>query len=412
MTSVTLALMASCAARPPEVAPAPDPPATAEVPAVPTTASPPESQPSATTVPDAAPVTTATITPLPALVAIDLEVVAEGIAFPVGAKPLPERNAFVIVAKRGALILVADGEQTPWLDITDRVRNSGEQGLLDVAFSADFASSGRLFVHYTDRSGDTVLSEFREADGSVDAGSEVVLFTVGQPAGNHNGGALEVAPDGSLLLALGDGGGSNDRYGNGQRADTALGALLRFDVTAPGRAEPAVGNPFPEGEVPELWAFGLRNPWRLTIDGGLLYIADVGQNLFEEINVVRWDQPGVNFGWPITEGLHCFSPSSGCVTDGLTLPVLEIAHGDEGTCSITGGVVYRGTALPEMLGHYLFSDYCGGYLRSLAPDGTTVSWTEMLSEPLGRVTGFGVDEDGEILVANADGAVFRLIPVR
>lgn len=411
MTSVALVLVASCAGSPPEVAPRPDPPVTGNMITFPPTTAFPDAQPNVTAVPDST-TTTATSAPLLPLVAMDLEVVAEGIAFPVGAKPVPGRGAFVIVAKRGLLVLMTDGEEMQWLDITGRVLNSGEQGLLDVAFATDFESTGRLFVHYTDRSGGTVLSEFREIDGSVDPASETILFSVPQPARNHNGGSLEIAPDGTLLLALGDGGGSNDQFGNGQRIDTPLGAILRFDVTAPGLAVPAAGNPHLDGEVPELWAFGLRNPWRMTIDEGRLYIADVGQNLFEEIDVVEWDRPGVNFGWPITEGLHCFSPSSGCVTDGLTLPVIEVAHGDEGTCSITGGVVYRGASFPELFGHYLFSDYCGGYLRSLAPDGAIRSWTEMLSGSLGQVTGFGVDEDGEVLVANADGLVVRLVPVR
>ncbi len=343
--------------------------------------------------------------------ALEVEVVAEGIGFPVSAKPVPGRSAFVIAAKRGQLHLVVDGVVDVWLDIAHLVRNSGELGLLDVAFAPDFAVSGRFFVHYSDKRGDTTLSEFREVDGVVDAAGEVVLYTAAQPAGNHNGGALEIAPDGTLLLALGDGGGADDRYGNGQRVDTPLGAILRFDVTVPGVAR-AAGGAAPEGALPELWMFGLRNPWRITIDDGLLYIADVGQNRFEEINIVPWDAVGSNFGWPITEGLHCFSPSSDCPTDGLVLPSTEVAHRDEGTCSITGGIVYRGVAIPEMVGHYLFSDYCGGYLRSLDPSGEMRSWTELIGGPLGRVTGFGSDANGEVLVATADGKVVRIVPVR
>ncbi len=351
-------------------------------------------------------------TTVPALLGLATELVAEGLAFPVSMEPVPGRDAFVIVTKAGRIHLVAGRDTSVWLDITDRVRDRGEQGLFAVAFAPDFPTSGRLFVHYSDRAGDTTVSELREEGGLVDPTGEVVLFTADQPASNHNGGALEVAPDGTLLVALGDGGGSGDRYGNGQRTDTPLGAILRFDVSSPGVAVPAPGNPIIDGGAPGLWAFGLRNPWRMTIDAGRLFVADVGQNRFEEINVVPWDRAGVNFGWPITEGYHCFDPPSGCSAEGLTLPVVEIAHGDEGTCSVTGGVVARGAMIPELHGHYLFSDYCGGYLRSLGPDGTVVSWTELLDVPLGRVTAFGFDAAGEVLIASADGRVVRLVPRR
>ncbi len=163
-----------------------------------------------------------------------------------------------------------------------------------------------------------------------------------------------------------------------------------------------------------MWAFGLRNPWRFSFDGDLLYIADVGQNAYEEVNVVPAEASGVNYGWPITEGLHCFSPPSGCDVEGITLPVLEVEHGDGGACSITGGYVYRGAAIPELEGHYFYSDYCGGWLRSFLWDGTTPvelqDWTSDVGA-LGGVTSFGTDASGEMYVTAGD-AVYKIVPVR
>ena len=238
----------------------------------------------------------------------------------------------------------------------------------------------------------------------------MIVFRIDQPAANHNGGMIEFGPDGFLYVGLGDGGRSNDAFGNGQNPASALGVLLRFDVSAPGIAAPAPGNPF---AVPEVWFIGLRNPWRFSIDpvSGLILIAAVGQNAFEEISAALLSEPGVNYGWPITEGLHCFRPRSGCDVDGLTLPVWEVAHGDAGTCSITGGVVYRGAAIPALVGHYLFSDFCGGYLRSIPVEGafeTAVDWTEQVGDA-SRVVSFGTDSEGEVYVLNSDGDILKIV---
>jgi glucose/arabinose dehydrogenase len=259
--------------------------------------------------------------------------------------------------------------------------------------------SGRLFVHYTGSGGKTVLSEFSMSSPvSADPDSEKVLLEVRQPASNHNGGMIQFDSRGYLLVGLGDGGGANDQFGNGQNLSTLLGGLVRIDVDT--------------GEA-SLFNYGLRNPWRFWIDGDLIYVADVGQNTYEEVSVVELEE-GTNFGWPITEGLHCFRPSSGCDTTGLTLPVIEIAHGDGGTCSVTGGLVYRGAQIPELVGEYFYSDYCGGYLRSLRySDGAVVSetdWTDQVGVP-GRVTGFGLDGEGELYVTT-ESKIFRLVGVR
>ena len=231
----------------------------------------------------------------------------------------------------------------------------------------------------------------------ADPDSERVLLQVDQPATNHNGGMIQFDLSSRLIVGLGDGGASNDKFGNGQNTNSLLGGLVLVD---------------PETADSSLLVYGLRNPWRFWLEGERIFIADVGQGSYEEVNDVVLE-PGLNFGWPITEGLHCFRPASGCDTAGLTLPVVEIAHGDAGTCSITGGVVYRGKLIPELQGHYLFSDYCGGYLRSYdteAAEVNVVDWTADTGVP-GNVTGFGVDHDGEVYVTT-DNTLFRLVALR
>jgi len=303
----------------------------------------------------------------------------------------------LVATKDGRVwVLEPDGEvrRTPVLDITGQVTNQGEQGLLSIAV---FEDPPRVFIHYSGPGGDTVVSEFTEEEGLLV--DERILLSVDQPAANHNGGMLQGGP-GGLYLGLGDGGGANDTYGNSQNRDTLLGGLVRIDVNDP-------------GVQPQKIQYGLRNPWRFWIDGDLIYVADVGQRAFEEVSVASLE-PGVNYGWPITEGLHCFRPPSGCDTTGLTLPVIEVEHGDAGSCSITGGIVYRGTAIPENAGRFFYSDYCGGYLRSLKfEDGSVVEendWTDQVGAP-GRVTSFGFDGSGEMYVLTTD-RILKVVAVR
>lgn len=337
-------------------------------------------------------VTTTTLAPLQTLEYQEVAV----LEFPV--QMVPWTAEFELVATKDGQVWLYDGDglsDSPVLDISSQVTNRGEQGLLSIVAHPD--DGDRVFVHYSGEGGDTVVSEFTWADDVLV--DEQVILTLDQPARNHNGGMLQFAPDGFLYLGLGDGGGANDRFGNGQDTDTLLGSLVRLDVDG--------------GEEPMLWQYGLRNPWRFWIDGDLIYIADVGQNAFEEINVSDLAE-GINYGWPITEGLHCFRPSSGCDTSGLTLPVIEIGHGDAGTCSITGGVVYRGAAIPEIHGHYFYSDYCGGYLRSLVLEGDELveehDWTDQV-DVAGRVVSFGVDRDGEMYVLTTE-RILKVAAVR
>lgn len=336
--------------------------------------------------------TTTTLPPLESL-AYEEAVLLE---FPI--QMVPWTPGFEMVATKDGQVFLYDGAQLseePVLDISDQVHNEGERGLLSIAVHPD--DTNRVFLHYSANGGDTVVSQLTWENEALT--NEQVLLTQGQPAGNHNGGMLQFGPDGALYLGLGDGGGANDTFGNGQNTETLLGSLVRLDVD--GDSEPSV------------WQYGLRNPWRFWIDGDLVYIADVGQNAYEEVNVSDLGE-GVNYGWPITEALHCFSPSSGCDTGGLTLPVIEVSHGDAGTCSITGGLVYRGSAIPEIDGHYFYSDYCGGYLRSFVyQDGEVVEemdWTDQVGVA-GNVPSFGVDGAGELYVLTTD-RILQLVPVR
>ena len=321
----------------------------------------------------------------------------------------PSDGELFFSTKDGQVWMFEGTEPRSVLDISDLVTNSGEQGLLGMAWHPTDAS--RLFLHYSDDNGDTTIVEYTD----LDPNSARLLLSVSQPAANHNGGTIEFGPDGYLWIALGDGGGGGDTFRTGQTTDDLLASLLRIDVDEGDPYGIPPDNPYVDGGgLPEVWAIGLRNPWRISFDEGLVYIGDVGQNAFEEINVASAGNPALNYGWPVTEGRHCFEPPEGCDTGGQTLPVAEVSHSDAGTCSITGGVVYRGVAIPELTGHYFYSDYCGGWLRSFRWDGTAATepqdWTEQVGTP-GGVVSFGLDAAGEVYVLT-DEAIFRIDAIR
>lgn len=339
-----------------------------------------------------------TTTTLPPLRSLAYQLI-DNIDFPIQMTAAPGSETSYLITKDGRVWLFEEEvvESAPVLDISGRVRNQGEQGLLSLTLHPDDPT--RLFLHYSASNGDTVVAEYSFTDPhTVDRDSERILLRLSQPAGNHNGGMIQFGSDGSLYVGLGDGGGANDVFGNGQNPDTLLGGLVSLDV---------------DGDDPEptLYAMGLRNPWRFWLDQDLIYIADVGQNSFEEVSVTRLE-PDLNYGWPITEGMGCFQ-SQDCDTTGLVLPVVEVRHGDAGTCSITGGPVYRGSDIPELVGHYFYSDYCGGYLRSFRYDGglnDETDWTDQVNVP-GRVVGFGVDGQGEMYVATTE-SLLKVVAVR
>jgi glucose/arabinose dehydrogenase len=329
-----------------------------------------------------------------------LERVAEGFSNPVLA--VPNAGRLLVVEQPGRIWVVEDGEVAEFLDIRGRVIFGGERGLLGLAFHPE--EGDLMYVNYIGSDGATYISEFRFNEDEADPDSERVLLHIGQPAGNHNGGMIAFGPDGQLWVGMGDGGGSDDRFGQAQRGDTLLAAMLRI-VVGPDVDPYGVAEDY-GFEAAEVWAIGLRNPWRFAFDGRDLWVADVGQNAFEEVNRVSVDDRGLNFGWPLHEGFDCYRGGSRCDDADLTPPIYDYRH-PEG-CSITGGYVYRGQAIPQLAGHYFFSDFCSGFIRSIAPSGEVFDWTDGTGT-LPSVTSFGVDVDGELLVVSGNGVVYRLV---
>jgi glucose/arabinose dehydrogenase len=328
----------------------------------------------------------------------------------------PSGNArLFIVEQPGRIRIVENGQlvATPFLDITSRVVSGGERGLLSVAFHPQYRTNGFFYVYFTGASGELRIERFTVSSNPNQANptSAKVILTVPHPRSNHNGGLAMFGPDGMLYLGLGDGGGGGDPDLNGQNVNSLLGKLLRIDVNSGDPYSIPAGNPFAgrADAKKEIWAFGLRNPWRYAFDrtAGNLYIADVGQDVTEEVNVVASTRPGVNYGWNITEGSNCYNASS-CSKQGIDLPVVEYGHTD-GQCSITGGFVYRGSAMPEIAGTYFYSDYCAGWLKSFRYDGTATEKRTWSIGSVGLVTSFGEDASGELYLTSSNGKVYRLV---
>lgn len=324
-----------------------------------------------------------------------------------------DRNRLVVAERNGRVVVHTGSGPVTLLDIRNQVSTSGERGLLDLQFHPDFATNRRFFVHYSGTNGDTVLSEWTaDAAGTGIVGGESQLYRTGQPASNHNGGGLQFIPDGTLLLALGDGGGADDTFGNGENVNTPLGSLLRFDVSTPGQASAPSDNPY-VGRTGDdfIWAYGLRNPFRITYDAGsgLLITADVGQNTWEEINAVPWNRANVNYGWSTKEGPDCFRTPV-CDESGRTDPIAWYSH-NQGRCSITGGHVHRG-GIPGLDGHYFYGDFCNGQIFSFEvnADGSRGEIVDRTGELgfSGNPFTFGIDNDGDVYVANSD-RIFKIV---
>ncbi|HEY8370908.1 MAG TPA: PQQ-dependent sugar dehydrogenase, partial [Thermodesulfobacteriota bacterium] len=362
----------------------------------------------------------------PGDVPVRLEAVASGLSFPLLLTAPPgDTSRLFIVEKGGTIRIVENGRllPTPFLDISALVSKGGEQGLLGLAFHPDYRDNRRFFVNYTDTEGDTQVvryEAFADRPNEADPASRTPILTVEQPFGNHNGGHLAFGPDGYLYIGLGDGGSGNDPHGHGQNPATLLGAMLRIDVD---RADPARGTPYavpPDNPFvgrtdaqPEIWAIGLRNPWRFSFDRatGDLYIGDVGQGAREEIDVAPGTAAGLNYGWAAMEGTLC-RRTDGCGGRGYTLPVLEYQTHRDGTCSVTGGYVYRGSAIPDLQGTYFYADYCAGWVRSFRYVGGRAAdprvWPTLA--PGGNVPSFGEDAQGELYVLSSNGTVYRIVP--
>jgi glucose/arabinose dehydrogenase len=356
----------------------------------------------------------------PGTLTFALEPVVEGFTRPVHVTAANDGTGRLFVTEQyGAIWIVQNGQrlEEPFLDIRALVNaNGNEQGLLSIAFHPQYAENGRFFVGYTARNGDNIVAAYRvSADPNrADHESAQVLLAVPDPAPNHNGGLVKFGPDGYLYVGMGDGGAAGDPWNNGQNLDSLLGKMLRLDVD---NGEPyaiPADNPFVnEANIqPEIWALGLRNPWRFSFDRttGDLYIADVGQNEYEEVHFQPANSTGgENYGWKIVEGAECFRAET-CDTNSLVPPVAVYAHADPvGGCSITGGYVYRGSAFPQLNGTYLYSDYCTGNFWALRNvDGQWVS--AAVAQFRINPSSFGEDEAGELYLTDRDGGgLYRLV---
>ena len=327
--------------------------------------------------------------------------VATGLDQPTGLVAAPGTDDLFVTEQPGRVRIIRDGRllREPFVDISGRVSSGGERGLLGLAFHPGYAKNGRFFVHYTDTEGNTRVDEMRVVRGEADPEPVRQLLAVEQPFPNHNGGQILFGPDGLLYLGLGDGGGAFDRLNNAQNLDSKLGKLLRLDVDS-------------QGADWEIAAYGLRNPWRFSVDPetDALWIADVGQDEREEIDVLEMVAGGKppNFGWPAFEGTNDPDEREPQGDGRLIMPVAEYTH-DDG-CSTTGGYVYRGSEVPDLRGRYIFGDFCSGTVWTLRVDGVGASDMRREREQLEQLSSFGRDNTGELYAITLDGRVLRLVP--
>ncbi|MBE0417086.1 MAG: PQQ-dependent sugar dehydrogenase [Coriobacteriia bacterium] len=356
---------------------------------------------------------------------ISFELVAEGFDQPLLVVGAGDGSGRLFVAEKGGLLRVVrdrDVDPEPFLDLTDAVRTESERGLLGIAFPEGFADHARFYVSYTDANGSSVISRFLAGDDRADGTSETVLLRTPQPYANHNGGHIAFGPDGYLYVGLGDGGSGGDPMGNGQNLLTLLGTMLRLDVgESPDSVVESDGsgygiptdNPFADGEqgLPEIWSYGLRNPWRFSFDRetGDLWIADVGQNAVEEVNFQPASSPGgENWGWNLFEGTSPFPPDRTVTEnqDDFAWPIVEYRH-PTGR-AVTGGYVYRGTEFPQMRGVYFYGDYVSGRVWGLVRPAGGPAENRELAETNMQVVSFGEDDDSELYVVDFADALYRV----
>lgn len=330
-----------------------------------------------------------------------------------------DSSRFFVVEQGGVIKVFSNAENvsssTTFLDIKSKVRSGGERGLLGLAFHPDFKTNGYFFVNYTSGTPlKTVIARYKATSATqADPGSEAILFTFNQPYDNHNGGSLQFGKDGYLYIATGDGGSGGDPQNNAQNLKSHLGKILRVDVngTAKGNYSIPADNPYATGttgNLPEIYAYGLRNPWRISFDTntGKLFAGDVGQNEREEIDIIA---KGGNYGWRMKEGVDCYNPSSNCNAQGLIEPVHDYSQ-DNGDRSITGGYVYRGSAIPALAGKYIYGDYVSGRIWALELDGDTRKSNTLILEDKGNISSFGQDIKGEVYYLNyGQGKVMKVV---
>jgi glucose/arabinose dehydrogenase len=348
---------------------------------------------------------------------LNLKLVSSGLVQPVAMAHAGDGSGRLFIVQQLGQIRIHDGRQLlpePFLDISSLVACCTEQGLLGLAFHPNYKTNGFFYVYYTTLARSTRIVRYTVSSNPnvADPGSALVLLTISQPFSNHNGGQLAFGPEGHLWVGVGDGGGVGDPFNNAQRGDTLLGKLLRINVdgTLPfaiPRDNPFLSNPTKRDEI---WALGLRNPWRFSFDRltGDLFIADVGQNSWEEVSFEAVMNPGGrNYGWRQMEGTHCFNPASNCNNASLTLPILEYSHAEG--CSVIGGHRYRGAEMPEHFGTYFFGDFCSGRVWGATENGDG-SWTRTeLLDTTFSISTFGEDEAGELYLADLGGAIYQLL---
>ncbi|MCC2958322.1 PQQ-dependent sugar dehydrogenase [Massilia sp. IC2-477] len=362
----------------------------------------------------------ATVTYAGAAVNIALSQVAVNLDNPTYLTAPTGDTRLFVVERPGRIRIVENGITlgTPFLDISGRVFTGGEGGLLSMAFDPQYARNGYFYIYYTDPQQNIVIERLSVGSNPnlADPTSSLPILRVPHPTyTNHFGGQLAFGPDGNLYIGTGDGGGAGDPLGNGQNLNSLLGKLLRIDVRAAAPGQPyaiPAGNPYPNqaNRRAEIWASGLRNPWRFAFDASQLYLSDVGQDRREEVNIGALDAAGLNYGWNTMEGTLCYNAAT-CDRTGLTLPAFEYDHGtnDANGCSITGGFVYRGSALPELAGRYFYSDYCRGFLKSFLASGSSVSeQREWNVGSIGNVVSFGKDGQGELYLMTSRGILYRI----
>lgn len=340
-------------------------------------------------------------------------IISSGLSSPVYITDAGDGTSRLFIVEQGGTIKVYKNDQllaTPFLDISSKVTASGERGLLGLAFHPNFENNRKFYVYYTDTNGDITLAEYKATTTTSDVASPTSarrIMRIGHSTNsNHNGGCIQFGRDGFLYIGTGDGGGAGDPLGNGQNRKTLLGKILRIDINS-GRYRIPPTNPFRTSKVArrEIWAYGLRNPWRFSFDPatGRLFAADVGQGEVEEVDIIK---RGKNYGWNTLEGSQCYSPSTGCSSRGTILPISEYHH-DEGE-SITGGYLYRGNGVPALQGKYIFGDFISGTIWTLTRN-TDSTWTRAVLFSTGlSISSFGRDRDGEVYVVDYTGTIYRI----
>ncbi|WP_229463847.1 sorbosone dehydrogenase family protein [Massilia sp. 9I] len=335
----------------------------------------------------------------------------------------PAGDARLFVVERPGRIRIVENGNTlgiPFLDISSRVFTGGEGGLLSMAFDPDYARNGYFYIYYTDPQQNIVIERLSVGSNAnqADPTSSLPILRIAHPTyTNHFGGQLAFGPDGNLFIGTGDGGGAGDPLGNAQNLNSLLGKLLRIDVRGASAVQPYTiprGNPYNSqpNRRAEIWASGLRNPWRFSFSSGMIFLSDVGQDRREEVNINAADAGGLNFGWNTMEGTLCYNATT-CDRTGLILPAFEYDHGtnDANGCSITGGFVYRGSAIPNLGAVYFYSDYCRGFLKSFRPMGgsNVGEQREWNVGNVGNVVSFGEDGQGEMYLLTSGGIVYKIV---